>query len=104
MPRVRTRNAWTSAKVLQISGVCKYFKSEKNDRASLSTPIAEAAFISEACVEKRCFFSYTYNALFSYSVQPYTEKETHQVQKAKVCNGLLLGGQCVQKLNADTRR
>lgn len=38
------------------------------------------------------------------SVQPYTEKETHQVQKAKVCNGLLLGGQCVQKLNADTRR
>ncbi|KAG8571785.1 hypothetical protein GDO81_011782 [Engystomops pustulosus] len=38
------------------------------------------------------------------SVQPSTEKETHRVQKAKVCSGLLLGGQCVQKLHTHTKR
>ncbi|XP_077126011.1 endothelin-1 [Ranitomeya variabilis] len=38
------------------------------------------------------------------SVQPSVKKESHQVQKAKVCNGLLLGGQCVQKLHPDTKR
>ncbi|KAG9479246.1 endothelin-1 [Eleutherodactylus coqui] len=35
------------------------------------------------------------------SVKPSIEKESH---KAKVCNGLLLGGQCVQKLHTDTER
>ncbi|XP_044150792.1 endothelin-1 [Bufo gargarizans] len=38
------------------------------------------------------------------SVQPSIVKETQRVQKAKVCNGLLLGGQCVQKLHTDAKR
>ncbi|XP_075682749.1 endothelin-1 [Rhinoderma darwinii] len=38
------------------------------------------------------------------SVQPSLEKEIHHVRKAKVCNGLRLGGQCVQKLHTDTKR
>ncbi|KAM3929708.1 endothelin-1 [Leptodactylus fuscus] len=38
------------------------------------------------------------------SVQPSIEKETQQVHKAKVCNGLLVGGKCVQKLHTGTKR
>ncbi|XP_069816274.1 endothelin-1 [Dendropsophus ebraccatus] len=38
------------------------------------------------------------------SVQLSSEKENDQVQKAKVCNGLLLGGRCIQKHHADSKR
>ncbi|XP_056374466.1 endothelin-1 [Hyla sarda] len=38
------------------------------------------------------------------SIQPSTEKETGQVQKGKVCKGLLWGARCVEKLHADSKR
>ncbi|KAM4029605.1 endothelin-1 [Anomaloglossus baeobatrachus] len=76
-------------------------------KRSLQHTKTEVLESSSRCIcakreDKKCL-DFCQNAA-ELSVQPSVKKETHQVQKAKVCDGLLLGAQCVQKLHTDTKR